>query len=158
MLMKHESPSYTLGRYTGCAPNTVMGIGEGASTTSVPPSKIVVLSISRGRQRADNRLRAFRRPLHRGSLRKRSRCDLGTGLDKTRASPSRTGPYKTPKGFSRAIIIPNSAHVVNRLGDKRQVRHEAVFLTVAPSPVAQRLSEPHKLLDGRGRGIAPHAV
>lgn len=52
MLMRHESPSYTLGRYTGYAPNTVMGIGEGASTTSVPPSKIVVLSISRGRQRS----------------------------------------------------------------------------------------------------------
>ena len=262
--MRHESPSYTLGRYTGYAPNTVMGIGEGASTTSVPPSKIVVLSISRGRQRsiacsstargrrqmvrpklpkllarqapakctpiayraraawppdadnrrrrrmshamqnhrssepegrhgkdrhhlelgdspsrrtaapssrssragrpptwrpdpsrrtrasataaprkrylkistsssksrllpnqrdgqrrgpvvreagrggipledarrqgrqrADNRLRAFRHPLHRGSLRKRSRCGLGTGLDKTRASPSGTGPCKT---------------------------------------------------------------
>lgn len=52
-----------------------------------------------GRQRADNRLRAFRRPLHRRSLRKRSRCDLGTGLDKTRASPSRTGPYKTSRFF-----------------------------------------------------------
>ena len=52
-----------------------------------------------GRQRADNRLRAFRRPLHRGSLRKRSRCDLGTALDKTRASPSRTGPYKTSRFF-----------------------------------------------------------
>lgn len=52
MLMRHESPSYTLGRYTGYAPNTVMGIGEGASTTSVPPSKIVVLSVSRGRQRS----------------------------------------------------------------------------------------------------------
>ena len=76
-----------------------------------------------GRHRADHARRARSGALHRGDLRRRPRRCLERGL-KTRASPSRTGPYKTRR------FLNLQSWSQNRGSSSMPHRYEAPIRTV----------------------------
>ena len=62
-------------------------------------------------------------------------CGPIVRLNKTRASPSGTGPCKASKALTCTIIVTGSHGFVNESGEKAEIRHESVLVAVSAAGV-----------------------
>ena len=58
-----------------------------------------------------------------------------TTLNKTRASPSGTGPYKASKALTCTSIVTGSHGFVSESGEKAEIQHESVLVAVSAAGV-----------------------